>query len=202
MPIGTDGGWFEGTSTFVDGSGLLSDVTKYTLGAATLGINLNSVLRSKIYMNGWGGNQFVWAGKIGVGAELAGHSLLVGSIAVDVYGYATGQVSDLKLSADLTMDAVGYFGGPIGAGISGAYYVGDTINTYYPNAFPTLLRDYSNTIQTEQANGSLFWAVPGKIAFRPNMVPGALPSPRYKRKKRNREVINSYDVPLDCGQAL
>jgi hypothetical protein len=64
---GTHGWWGETAIAWLGGAGLASDAAKYSSVAATIGFNLSNIANSRIYTNGWHGNQYVWAGRIASG---------------------------------------------------------------------------------------------------------------------------------------
>jgi hypothetical protein len=175
----------------------LGDATKYSAGAATLGINLNNIFKSKIYAKGWGGNQSVWAGRIAAGGEMAGRLSLGASVVLDLSAYGTGQISGLKLGADLSVDAVGALGGAGGAGLAGIYY---GLETFYPGGAAGALNDYGKNIQQNQAINPNYTPMdPGKIAFHPKKrAPDAVPD--HKKPKQRDDVIDPYDLPMDPGK--
>ncbi len=154
----------------------------------TIGNNL------KFYSSGWLGNQFVKTASLSKLGKIGGNIFVAGSVVTDYVGWQNGAISGQKFALDLTMDAVG-FAGPVGAGVAGAYYIGDTINTYYPGGLEGALNDYSNTAtQFQELTGHSF-LLPGKISFHPNLAPRALPSSSERRKKKwDREVLDPYDL--------
>jgi len=190
-----EGGWYDPTSTFVGGVGVLSDVGKYSAGASTLGINLRNIFKSQIYLNGWGGNQYVWATGIADAAESLGRVSLGVGVALDAYGAWSGIISPTELSIDLMVDAIGAFGGLPGAAIAGTYY---GLQTFYPGGAAGAFNEYSNLIEESQAiDSSLVPFEFGRISFRPGKNPGLFSSSAHKKKKRDRETIGPYDLPAD-----
>lgn len=91
------------------------------------------------------------------------------------------------------MDAVGAFGGPVGAGYAAIYY---GLETFYPGGVAGALNRYGNQIQQNQAvNPNYLPMDPGKISFHPKKrAPNAIPD-RKKPQKRD-DVINPYDLPM------
>ncbi|MDE2014778.1 MAG: hypothetical protein KGJ75_17820 [Alphaproteobacteria bacterium] len=190
-----ESGWYNGIDTAIGGVGVLSDATKYSAGAATLGINLRNIFNSKIYANGWGGNQYVWATGIADAAKSLGDLSVVAGVGLDFYGYGTGQISGTKLGVDLAIDGIGAFGGLPGAAAAGAYY---GLEKFYPGGAAGALTFYGNIIlQNEEMTGQPFYPA-GKISFHPDLAPCVLPPSGHKKKKWRHEVINPYD----CSRVL
>jgi hypothetical protein len=138
---GTHGWWGETAIAWLGGAGVASDVAKYSSGTATVGFNLNNLAKSRIYSNGWHGNQYVWAERIASGAERMGFAAVAGSTAVDVLGWKAGKVSTSKLLTDLGVSAVGLAGGLPGSVFAGQYYAFDT---FYPGGAYSAAKDYAN----------------------------------------------------------
>jgi RHS repeat-associated protein len=185
-------GWYEPGSAVIGGLGTASDAAKYSAGAATVGINLRNILKSKIYTNGWRGNGSVWAGRIMVGAERIGHVSLAGSVILDGAGYFTGDVKPGKLAVDLAVDAVSSRGGGWGAAFGATYY---GLETFYPGGAAGALNDYDNIIeQNQKINPSYLPMDPGKISFYPKSPISSLP--RHRVKKKNIGVIDPDEQTL------
>jgi RHS repeat-associated protein len=109
-------------SQIAGGAAVGASVAQYASGAATLGSNL------RFYSN-WAGNQYVSTVKLSKLAEGLGTRFIVFSAIADFGLWNQGDLSTEHLSVNLTMDAVGIFGGPVGALVAGAYY---RLDTFYP----------------------------------------------------------------------
>jgi hypothetical protein len=152
---------------------------------------VNNLFKSKIYLNGWRGNQFVWAGRIAAGGKMAGRLSLGASVFLDAYGYDTGQISGEKLSVDLAVDAIGATGGLPGAVFAGTYY---GLETFYPGGAAGALNDYSNIIQQDQAADPnwLLQVYGNKSSFHPKGARDAIPD--YKKSKKRSDVIDPESI--------
>jgi hypothetical protein len=130
--------WYDPTSQIVGWSGIIASALQYS--GWTIGDN------GVLYTSGWGGGSrgLITTFKIGPYAEIAGTGLGVLSVGVDTYGVITGSITGPHWWANTAMTGAGTFGGPLGAGLAGGYFLTDT---FYPHqneaegGFVQLIRD-------------------------------------------------------------
>ena len=129
-------------STAAGGGSAAAGIHDLTLGFAyTLGTNL------KMYASGWGGNQYVSTYRLGNAIHYGGVALAGVSFLSDTYSYANGNLTTAHYATNTAINAIGVFGGPVGAGIAIGYYgISYGLDTYYKGGSDAAFRDAQNYI--------------------------------------------------------
>jgi hypothetical protein len=126
-------------------AGIGLGTAEYFSGKAAVGVFTQRV-NIRIYPNGWAtGNGFVKTFGVSETAHVVGTRVAYGAIIYDAYRWRRGDIGTGHLAANEAFGVIGIFGGPIGAGVAGVYFLTDSTQPRFNNECPAgLLRDNSN----------------------------------------------------------
>jgi RHS repeat-associated protein len=138
--------WVPDASVILSGASSIASGIQYGSGRTTAGW-LRGV---RYYTNGWLGNQYVKTISIAKVAGAISRIATIGSFLSDTISVFDGNISPTKYSINVTFDAAGYFGGPLGAAAGGYYY---TVDTFYPGGWPGYFKDVNSGL-AKSADGA------------------------------------------------